>query len=389
MAATGGWCGRVSIVDIDSSYWLEDERPPNPKRRHSGRVDVAIVGAGVTGCSCALTLADAGLRVRVHEAREVAGGASGRNGGFALRGAAASYDVARAELGAGHAASLWRLTEGALERLAGLAGDAFRRTGSLRLAADREEAESLRAEYEALRDDGFEVEWRPELNGRLAGRLHGAIFHPPDGSIQPARWVRRLAVQAAEAGAEIREYDPVSAVEELDADQVVLATDGYTHGLLEPLDRAVTPTRGQVIVTEPLAEEYFACPHYARNGYDYWQQTENLRLVLGGFRDSALEDEFTAEEATTPGIQTRLEAFARELLGRAPKITHRWSGIFGVTDDLLPLAGPVPGRAGLWVSCGYSGHGNVLGLACGDLVARAIVEQSSPELGLFDPARAF
>ncbi len=93
---------------------------------------MAIVGAGVTGCSCALTLADAGLRVRVHEAREVAGGASGRNGGFALRGAAAPYDVARAELGE-RAASLWRLTEGALERLAGLAGDAFRRTGACAL----------------------------------------------------------------------------------------------------------------------------------------------------------------------------------------------------------------------------------------------------------------
>jgi glycine/D-amino acid oxidase-like deaminating enzyme len=370
-----------------SSYWLEDEPPAFRQHRHSGRVDVAIVGAGVTGCACALRLAEAGLRVRVHEARQVAGGASGRNGGFALRGAAAPYDAARAELGAERAASLWRLTESALERLAGLAGDAFRQTGSLRLAADREEAESLRAEYEALREDGFEVEWRPELDGRLAERFQGAIFHPPDGSIHPARWVRRLAARAADAGAEIREHDRVSAVEELDADQVVLATDGYTHGLVEALDRVVRPTRGQVIVTEPLAEEYFACPHYARNGYDYWQQTEDLRLVLGGFRDSALAEESTAEEGTTPGIQARLEAFAGELIGRAPRITHRWSGIFGVTEDLLPLAGQVPGQEGLWVACGYSGHGNVLGLACGDLVASAILDRPAPELHLFDPGR--
>ena len=376
----------TSIHDIVSSYWLEDEAPVFRKQRHSGRVDVAIVGAGVTGCSCALTLADAGLRVRVHEAREVAGGASGRNGGFALRGCAAPYDVARAELGAGHAASLWRMTERALERLAGLAGDAFRRTGSLRLAADREEAESLRAEYEALHADGFEVEWRPELDGRLVGRFHGAIFHPPDGSIQPARWVRRLAIQAAEAGAEIREHDPVSAFEKLDADQVVLATDGYTHGLLEALDRAVSPARGQVVVTEPLDEEYFACPHYARHGYDYWQQTPDLRLVLGGFRDSAVEEESTAEERTTPGIQARLEAFAHELVGFAPKITHRWSGIFGVTEDRMPLVGPMAGYDGLWVACGYSGHGNVLGLACGELVGRAIAGQPVPELALFDSA---
>src|SRR2546421_10189517 len=174
------------------AYWLEEADAFVPRTPVEGRVDVAIVGAGVTGCACALTLADAGLRVRVHEAREVAGGASGRNGGFALRGAAAPYDVARAELGREGAASLWRLTESALERLAELAGDAFRQTGSLRLAADPEEERSLRAEYEALREDGFRVEWRSELGGRLAARFPGAIFHPPDGSIHPARWVRRL-----------------------------------------------------------------------------------------------------------------------------------------------------------------------------------------------------
>jgi len=65
-----------------------------------GRVDVAIVGAGVTGCSAALRLSEAGLLVRVHDARGVAEGASGRNGGFALPGGAARYDVARETYGA-------------------------------------------------------------------------------------------------------------------------------------------------------------------------------------------------------------------------------------------------------------------------------------------------
>jgi gamma-glutamylputrescine oxidase len=353
-----------------------------PARRLPGHADVAVIGAGVTGCSCALTLAEAGLSVRVHEAREVASGASGRNGGFALRGGAMPYDVARVELGAERAALLWSLSERALERLASLAGDAFRHTGSLRLAADAAEAEALTAELEALQEDGFAVEWRP-----AEGRFHGSIFHPPDGSLHPARWVRRLAAPAAEAGAEIREHDRVTSLDELAADAVVIATDGYTNGLLEQLDRAVKPARGQVIVTESLEREYFSCPHYARYGYDYWQQTEDLRLVLGGFRDAALDEESTAEEGTTPGIQSRLEAYAGELVGGSPKITNRWSGIFGVTDDLLPLVGPVSGREGLWVSCGYSGHGNVLGLACGDLVARALLGQSPPELALFDPAR--
>ena len=91
------------IADVDtSSYWLAEQRPPLPIRtgRAAGATDVAIVGGGVTGCACALALAQAGKRVRVFEAREIAGGASGRNGGFALRGGAPAYDSARRDLGA-------------------------------------------------------------------------------------------------------------------------------------------------------------------------------------------------------------------------------------------------------------------------------------------------
>src|SRR6058998_706097 len=119
-----------------SSFWLEDPRPELTIHPIAGRVDVAVVGGGVTGCACAHILAAAGLRVRLHEAREVAGGASGRNGGFALWGGAVPYDAARKQLGSECARALWQLTERYVDRLAELAGDAFRRAGSLRLAAD-------------------------------------------------------------------------------------------------------------------------------------------------------------------------------------------------------------------------------------------------------------
>ena len=341
----------------------------------------------MTGCACALRLAEAGRRVRLFEAREIAGGASGRNGGFALRGGARAYDVSRRELGAERARALWVLTERYLDRLEQLAGDAFRRTGSLRLAADSGEAAELEAEYEALHEHGFAVEWRAELPQPLAGRFDAAIFHPPDGSLQPARCVRRLAARAAEAGAELREHERVESLDGLDADQVVIATDGYTHGLVPELDAAIKPTRGQVLVTEPLDRHLFPCPHYARHGYDYWRQTREGRLVAGGFRDKAADHEYTPEEAITPLIQGHLEQFVTELLGEEPRIEYRWAGIFGTTADRLPLAGRIPGSDRAWVSAGYSGHGNVLGLACGDLVAGAILGVPAPELELFDPAR--
>jgi gamma-glutamylputrescine oxidase len=371
-----------------TSYWLAEPPPePLPRTELDAPPEVAIVGGGITGCSCALALAEEGVRVRLYEEREIAGGASGRNGGFALRGGAAPYPVTAESIGRERAAAFWRWTEEELARLAALAGDAFRHTGSLRLAADEDERVELEHEYDLLREDGFAVEWRGELAPPLAGRYPAALFHPPDGVLQPARLVRRIAARAAHAGVEIREHERVDSVEAAEADTVVVATDGYPSGLLGPLEGLIVPTRGQVIATERLAEKLFEVPHYGRHGFDYWHQPEDGRIVAGGFRDVSLQDEFTADEVTTPLVQNALEEFATGLVGRPLRVDYRWAGIFGMVLDFLPVVGRVPDRDGLWMAGGYSGHGNVLGFACGRLVARAILGQPDPLLGLFEPGR--
>jgi gamma-glutamylputrescine oxidase len=322
--------------------------------------------------------------VRLHDAREIAGGASGRNGGFALRGGAAPFDVTAETIGSDAAAWLWRRTEAALDRLEDLAGDAMRRTGSLRLAADDEERDALAAELEALRAGGFAAEW---IDEPLDGRFRAAILHPPDAALQPARLVRRLAVLAAEAGVEIHEHSRVESLAGLEAEHVLVATDGYPSNLLGELEGLIVPTRGQMIATEPLAERLFDRPHYGRHGFDYWQQASDGRILAGGFRDSALQDEFTTDEVTTPGIQGALEAFVADLVGRSLRVDYRWAGLFGLVLDFLPVVGRVPGDERTWVAGGYSGHGNVLGFLCGELVAGAILGRPAPELTVFDPAR--
>jgi gamma-glutamylputrescine oxidase len=370
-----------------TSYWLAEPAEPLSTRTIEGSVDVAVVGGGITGCSCALALAEAGLSVRLFEEREIAGGASGRNGGFALRGGAAPYPVLAESIGDAATASLWRWTEDELVVLAGLAGGAFRQTGSLRLAADDEERDELRDEYEALRAAGFAAEWRENLPPPLAGRYPAALFHPPDGVLQPAQLVRSLARRVAAAGVDIREHTGVSSLHQADADAVVVATDGYPSGLLGELEGLVVPTRGQVIATEPIDELLFELPHYGRHGFDYWHQRPDGRIVAGGFRDVSLDSEFTADEVTTPVVQEALERFVGELVGRRLQVDYRWAGIFGMVFDFLPVVGRVPGKERLWIAGGYSGHGNVLGFACGRLVAQALLGEADSKLELFEPAR--
>src|SRR2546430_9938497 len=138
------------------AWWLAEASPEPLPRRPLDRVpDVEVIGGGVTGCACALALAEGGFRVRLYEGRSIAGGASGRNGGFALGGGAMRYDVARETFGGDAARAYWRLTEEDPDRPELLAGDALTRPGSLRLASGEEGLEQLRLRHAGPRGERF------------------------------------------------------------------------------------------------------------------------------------------------------------------------------------------------------------------------------------------
>ena len=201
------------------------------------------------------------------------------------------------------------MDERAIDTIESLAGDAFRRVGSLRLAVDEEERDELRAEYEALVAAGFAAEWIESFEPPLEGRFTAALHHVPDGVLQPARWVRRLAgARGRRPGSRFASTRASRRSTSSAAPRSSSAPTATRAGCSATIEGLIIPTRGQVIATEPVPERLFEVPHYGRHGFDYWHQAEDGRIVAGGFRDVSFDSEFTADEQLTEPVQTALQA---------------------------------------------------------------------------------
>jgi gamma-glutamylputrescine oxidase len=376
-------------VSATTPYWLDEPYEPRPPLSGDVEVEACVIGAGVGGLACALALAGRGVETVVLERDTVAGGASGRNGGFLLAGLAAFYDDARERYGADRARELYAATLVAQEEIYALAAElgaaeAVRRTGLLRVSASDEEAEHVRRQVEALRADGFPAELveRDGLPAALRASFHNGCVTDHDGALHPARWIRALAGAAEAAGARIHERTEVRAplgdgpvvtgAGSVRARHVVIAADGALPALAPGLAERVRARRLHMVATAPLPERLVDCPVYARFGFEWFQQTPDRRLLAGGFSDLDGEGSYTDRYEGDPRVWERIERYLAEELGVTAPVTHRWVGIVGYSDDGLPVAGPVPGSPGLYAAGGYSGHGNVLGYVAGQRIAELI-----------------
>jgi gamma-glutamylputrescine oxidase len=372
-------------------YWLDSPYEPRASLEGSVEVEACVIGGGVGGLSCARRLSQNGVETLLLERGTVAGGASGRNGGFLLAGVAAFHNDARELYGPERNRRIYGRTIAAQQEIYELAGelgmeDSVRRVGSLRVAVTDDEAERVRGQVEALREDGFpgELVVREDLPPVLRRRGVCACLVDHDAALHPVEWYRALAVAAEEAGARICEGTPVNGPVpapgegevqtergSIRARHVVVAADGALPVLVPEYRARVRSRRLHMVATEPT-ERVVEQLVYPRWGYEYFQQRPDGRLLLGGFSDLDGPASYSDREEGSERIWERLETYLSEELGLDTRVTHRWVGIVGYTEDQLPFVGEVPGRPGLYVAGGYSGHGNVPGFVAGQEIADAI-----------------
>jgi len=243
------------------------------------RVDVAIVGAGYTGLSAALHLAEAGVAAAVLEAREVGWGGSGRAFGQVVPYSKHADDHVLATFGPERGERLVAALAGGpdlvFERIArhGIVCDAVKR-GLLFAAHTPAAAVGLerRATFWQARGTALEIHTGAEAERLTGSRYYPAVLHEPRGGcLNPLAYARGLARAAIGVGAHLFEdsralsitramtrtglrWTVATAHGALDADHVVLATDAYTDDLWSGLRRSIIPLRGYSLTSARLTD---------------------------------------------------------------------------------------------------------------------------------------
>lgn len=355
-----------------TSYWEREEwfKP----------ADLIIIGAGIVGTSTALFYKEIypDHEVIILERGPSPMGASTRNAGFSCIGSISEH-LADIEL-TGIETVLKRIQRrwNGLKLLKDTMGEeaiGYQHTGGYEVFYEDSLFQKCRSEINSLNKLMEETLGEKEVYSETVHEGVPAILNRLDGSINSGKLMRSLHQKVSASGVRTLWNSEVESVEEgsviltngteLKAGKIALTVNGFISGLS---DVEVLPARGYVFVTQPIDGLKWKGTFNYNQGYVYFRNVEN-RLLLGGGRDVAKEEETTSEFGVNPKIKEYLITFANEKL-QLPggwEIDLEWSGIMGVTPDKEPLIREV--KPGVWAAAGLSG----MGIAIGMQVARELV----------------
>jgi gamma-glutamylputrescine oxidase len=354
--------------------------------------EVCVVGAGLTGVSCACELAERGVGVAVLEARRLGWGASGRNGGQAQLGVSPGMAPVERMLGMADARRLWDLTVQGLHAMVarigrlGIACDLGR--GYLLAVTKPRNLRGLAAWAEAARReygfDGYRLLDRDEVRREVASeRYHGGLLDPVSRHLDPLAYLTGLAEAARASGALMFEGSPALRIESGDrvavhtgrgcvrAKALVLAGNAYLGGLAPVLAPRVMPVAATACATAPLGEAraralipngVSVCDD--RQVLDYYRVTGDHRLLFGGGAGYSGR----APRGVAARMRRRVLRVFPQLAGA--DIAHAWSGRVAITRNRLPDIGRL--AANVYYAQGFSGQGLVLTGVAGRAIAEAI-----------------
>ena len=274
----------------------------------------------------------------------------------------------------------------------------YRRTGAYSLSRDSARLEKLASAAQTLAAHGQEVRRLGPTELPLPG-FAGGYWYAGDGQLDPVQLLSSLRRQCGASileGVNVQGLDPGADrvlvrtdLGELRASNVVLATNAYTPDLCDALAPWVRPVRAQALATAPVSLR-LPGPIYALDDWAYLRQDSEARVILGGFRPLAAEEEVGTQDHLHPAVHGALDGYRAPRLPslhdtRARKL--RWSGALGYAPDALPVIGEVPGLPGAHFVGAHSGHGLGWGFVAGRMLAALLTEGTRPGPWMRDGSR--
>lgn len=360
-------------MSYSPSYWESDTflRP----------YDLIIVGAGIVGLMSALFYKreHPHSRIAILERGLLPRGASTRNAGFACVGSITEHVADLEKESEDNIRMRIRRRYDGLQMLRKTLGDdaiGYEACGGYELFTSEEQFESASLHIDKFND------WMSELISQdkvyKADRLNGypVIHNRLEGALHPGRMMQELILLVKQQGVDIIWSATVSHVgngnvvladgDELNASKVLIAANGFTQQLLPDVE--VQPARGFVFVTKELPKLLWRGTFHHDRGYIYFRNIGD-RLLLGGARNLAKEEETTDQFGINPKIKENLVHFADEILKLSPgwEIDYEWSGIMGFTSTKTPVVKKLDKHR--YVAAGLSGMGIAIGTEIGKMAA--------------------
>jgi glycine/D-amino acid oxidase-like deaminating enzyme/nitrite reductase/ring-hydroxylating ferredoxin subunit len=381
-----------------STPWEDGVAPRLPLLDADASADVVVVGAGIAGLSTAAHLAEAGMRVVVLDRTGVGAGETGRTTAHLTVVLDARF-VRLERLHGAEGARLVAASHGAAiadieRRASACAVDCgFRRVDAFLFEEEQDARDALRAEAEAARRAGVEVE--EMARAPLPFDTAACLRFPNQAQVHPLLYLQALARTVESLGGrlyrgEATRFEDGDTVRVETSDgraltgrAAVIATDSPVN------DRVVIHTKQPSYRTYAIAFERggalapglfwdTADPyHYVRRA----GSGPNELLIVGG------EDHRTGQEDDADARYTRLEEWARRRFRSLGPVAHRWSGQVQEPVDGLGYIGRNPGDRHIYVATGFSGNGMTHGALAGRIVADLVLDRPNPWAKLYDPGR--
>ncbi len=375
------------------SYYAasKNDQTVYPSLTGSVSVDVCVIGAGFTGVSAALTLAERGYRVAVLEANRIGWGATGRNGGQIISGFSGASKIIKRH-GNHVADTVWEMHDRGNKiirnRVEKYNIECDLKSGYLDVALNKRQLRGIEEDYKELKQSNYEYDLQlldqAELRKIIGtSKYLGGMINQGDGHIHPLNLCLGEARAAVELGTQIFEQSPVVQIQHGDRPRVVTANGevvaksvvlaGNAYHMLEKkrLAGLLFPANSYMIATEPLDEDMVneinpqdlaICD--VNHVPTYYRLSADKRMLFGGLSTYSGRELQDIQKCLLP----RMLDIYPQLEGT--RIDYEWGGSMGIVIRRIPLIGRI--EKNIFYSQGYSGWGICATHMAGEIIADSI-----------------